>query len=96
MFLELRQTAPVEILKIGVGSGQSEINVIEHARIARTRLARCSRHEPLCERRNRGSLVVVEERAMLLTGGPNEARKPVPQPPSSLTVESPTITILIS
>ena len=41
--IELSQPAPVEILKIGVSAGERQIDVIEHARIERARLARLRR-----------------------------------------------------
>ena len=65
ILIELSQPAPVEILKIGVGAGEGQINVIEHRRIERARLARRAGHEPFGERRDRGGLIVVEERAMV-------------------------------
>src|SRR5712692_3737751 len=62
--IERSQPAPVEILQIFVGTGERQIDVIEHARIARAGLARCAGQEPLGERRNDGGIVVVEEGAM--------------------------------
>ena len=63
--IELSEPAPVEILKIGVGAGERQVDVIEHPRIARTRLVGRAGHEPLGERGNRGGIFVVEERAVL-------------------------------
>src|SRR5947209_4102585 len=66
VLIELRQPATVEILQIGVGAGERQIDVVEHSGIARARLARCPGHEPLGEGRNRGGIVAVEERAKSL------------------------------
>ena len=62
---ELSQAAPVEILQLGVGAGEREIDVIEHVRVARSRFAGRAGHEPFGKRRDRGGVGVVEERAML-------------------------------
>ena len=62
--IELSEPATVEILKVGIGPGERQIDVIEHSRITRTRLARCAGHQPFGERRNRLGVGVVEERAM--------------------------------
>src|SRR5262249_21137334 len=64
--IELSEPAPVEILKIGIGARKRQINVIEHSRIARSRLAGRTRHQALGERGNRRGIIVIEERAMPL------------------------------
>ena len=43
--------------------GEREVDVIEHATIARARLARRTGHEPFGEGRDRGGILGVEERA---------------------------------
>jgi hypothetical protein len=66
VFIELRQAAPVKILKVGVGAGQSEIDVIDDARVSCTWFAWCSRHEPLGECRNGGGIALIEKCAVPL------------------------------
>jgi len=61
--IERSEAPPIEILLIGIGAGQREVDVIEHATIARARLARRAGHEPLGEGRDRGGILGVEERA---------------------------------
>src|SRR5262249_59020416 len=58
------EPAPVEFLQIGVSAGEREIDVVEHAGIVRAGLPRCTGHQPLGKCRDRGSIVVVEARAM--------------------------------
>jgi hypothetical protein len=67
--VELSKPAPVEILKIGVGPRERQINVIEHTCVARTRLVRGAGHQPLGECCNRRGIVMVEERSMLCAAG---------------------------
>src|SRR4051794_32263000 len=62
--VECSQAAPVEILQIGVGAGEPQIDVVEDAGIERARLSGRSRHQPFGEGGNRRGIFVVEERAM--------------------------------
>ena len=64
MGVELGEPAPVEILQVGIGAGEREIDVVEHVGIGRARLARRARHQPLGERRDGARIVVVEEGAV--------------------------------
>jgi hypothetical protein len=59
--IERGEAAAVEILLVGIGAGESEVDVVEHAGIARARLARRARHQPLGECRDRCRIVIVEE-----------------------------------
>ena len=62
--VELSEPAPVEILEVGVGAGEREIDVIEHPSITGARLLWRSGHQPFGERGDRLGIGVVEERAM--------------------------------
>ena len=64
MRVERSQAAPVEVLLIGISAGQGEIDVVEHSGIACAGLARSAGHQPLGESRDRGRIVIIEERAM--------------------------------
>ena len=68
MGIELRQAAAIEILQVGIGAGEREIDVVEHVGIGRARLAGRARHQPLGERGDGVRVVVVEERAVMLAG----------------------------
>jgi hypothetical protein len=58
------QPAPIEILLIGIGTRERQIDVVEHARILGAGLSGRAGHEPLGECRYGGSIVVIEERAI--------------------------------
>ena len=58
------EPAPVEVLQVLVGAGEREIDVVEHARVERARLARRAGHQPLGEGRDGGGVVGIEERAV--------------------------------
>ena len=64
--VERGEAAAVEVLLVGVGAGQRKIDVVEHAGIARARLARCAGHQPFGKGRDRRRILVVEEGAMAL------------------------------
>ena len=72
--LELGEAAAVEILQLGVSAGESEIDVIEYIRVARSRLVGRAGHEAFGERGDRGGIGVVKERAMLAAAGMLRAR----------------------
>ena len=63
--IELSEPAPVEILQVGVGAGEREIDVVEHVGVARSGFAGRAGHEAFGERGDRGGVGVVEERAVL-------------------------------
>jgi hypothetical protein len=62
--VERSQSAPVKILQIGVGAGERQIDIVEHAGIERAGLSGCPGHQPFGEGSNRRGIFVVEERAM--------------------------------
>src|SRR5258706_10181322 len=62
--VELSQPAPVEILKVGVSAGESQVDIVEHSGVVRARLVRRTRHQALRERRNRDGIVVIEKGSM--------------------------------
>jgi len=62
--VELREPTPVEILQVGISAGERQIDVIEHTSIARSRLARRTRHHTFGERRHRLCIGIIEECAM--------------------------------
>ena len=51
----LGKPASVEVLKIGVGSREREIDVVEHVRVAGSSFARCAGHEAFGKRGDGGS-----------------------------------------
>src|SRR5206468_346039 len=63
MLLERREPAPIEILQVRIGAGEREIDVVEHVGVARARLARRARHQPLGEGRHGRGVVLIEEGA---------------------------------
>ncbi len=63
--IELSEAAAIKILKVGIGAGEGQINVVEHARVARSRLPWRSGHEAFGKRRHSAGLLVIEEGAML-------------------------------
>src|SRR6516225_1674822 len=65
--VELSEPAPVEILKIGVSAREREIDIVENSSVACARPAWRARHQALGERRDRGGLFFVKERASLRT-----------------------------
>ena len=62
--IERGQAAPIEVLHIGIGTGKGQVDVVEHAGLARPGLAGATRHEPLRESRNCRGIVDVEECAV--------------------------------
>ena len=70
VLIELRQAAPVEILKVGVRTGERKVDVIDDRRIPRAWFARRSGHQSFGECRNRGSVALVEKCAVPLPVGP--------------------------
>src|SRR5712671_4082421 len=62
--VELGEPAPVEILKVGVSAGESQVDIVEHSGVVRARLVRRTRHQALRKRRNRDGIVVIEEGSM--------------------------------
>ena len=65
----MSQAAAVEILQVGVSTGQREIDVIQDAGIAGAGLAGRAGHEAFGERRDRRGVGMVEECAVLLPVG---------------------------
>jgi hypothetical protein len=59
--VERGEPAPVKVLQVGVGARQRQIDIVEHVRVARARLARCAGHEPFGKCRNGGGVFAVEE-----------------------------------
>src|SRR5207253_208440 len=67
--VELSEAAPVKVLKVGIGAGERQINVVEHTRVTPTGLAGGPGHQAFRECGNRGALLIIEECAMLNRGG---------------------------
>ncbi len=65
MGIELCEPGAVEILKIGIGAGERQIDVVDHSSVIRSGFAWRSRHEPLREGCHRRGLLIIEKRAML-------------------------------
>ena len=64
--IELCQPAAIKILKVGIRSGEREVDVIEHSRVTRARLVRRTRHQPFGDRRDRLGIGVVEKGSMII------------------------------
>ncbi len=65
MGIELCEPGAIEILKIGIGAGERQIDVVDHSSVIRSGFAWRSWHEPLSEGCNRRGLLIIEKRAML-------------------------------
>src|SRR5882762_8123191 len=65
--VERGKPAAIEVLEIGVSTGEREIDVVEYTGVARPRLARRAGHQLLGQRRYRQGIGIVEECAMLCT-----------------------------
>src|SRR6185436_8641456 len=64
MRFERRKSMAIELLLVGVGTREREIDVIEHIRVRRARLARSARHKALGKGGDGRSVACVEERAL--------------------------------
>ena len=56
-----RKPASIEILQVGIGAGEREIDVVGDARVVCAGLAGRARHDALGEGRDGGGIVVIEE-----------------------------------
>src|SRR5215470_2039952 len=65
--IERGKPAAIEVLEIGVSTGEREIDVVKYSGVARPRLARRAGHQLLGQRRYRQGIGIVEECAMLWT-----------------------------
>ncbi len=68
IIVELREPTPVEVLQVLIGASEREIDVVEHTRIERARLARRARHQPFGEGCDRGGVLGIEESAISAGG----------------------------
>src|SRR5262249_28229749 len=64
--VELREAAAVEVLHVAVRAGEREVDVVEHADLARPGRAGSGRPDPFGEGPDGGGVLVVEERAVAL------------------------------
>ena len=62
--LERGEAASIKVLLIRIGAREREVDVIEHTRLGRARLARGPRHQTLGKGGNGRRIVVIEESTM--------------------------------